>query len=463
MNRFIRIFTLVLVLCFQVSAGEQIAPVSPKKENIPSQVTVAWAKRALQGFDMKVWISNQMVLGLQAWDGTTPDGFGLEYPTGSGIEHLYGAGPWIGAMIDGVARVTEGYNGYDARKEILPQQGDSILSTSQKSDKDFYCSATDTFHTPVISGHIPMGVKVSQNSYAWQPGMYTNAFVIQEYNIQNIGNKIWQNAVAGFMADMDIGPVSVGNFSSNNYAAFDAATKTAYMHNAIDRGSTPLGVTFLGTSIPLDSVRLVFRWWDFTTHQGPGTNDSALHAWISCEGGVPCLDSNQSPSVPSDGRVYLGISGVTMQPGDSIKLYYAIVSGNTIQEMLDNANRAQDVYNSTFVTGVNDYTENMPQGFLLHQNYPNPFNPSTTISYQLPARSHVTLRVFDLLGREVAMLVNRIEESGNKSVTFDASRLLSGVYYYRLQARPTDGGEARQKDGGQAGNFTSVKKLLLLK
>ncbi|MBI5020695.1 MAG: T9SS type A sorting domain-containing protein [Ignavibacteriales bacterium] len=88
-----------------------------------------------------------------------------------------------------------------------------------------------------------------------------------------------------------------------------------------------------------------------------------------------------------------------------------------------------------------------PLTFSLKQNYPNPFNPSTTISYQLPARSHVTLRVFDLLGREVAMLVNRIEESGNKSVVFDASRLLSGVYYYRLQA----------------GNFVDTKKLLLLR
>jgi hypothetical protein len=88
-----------------------------------------------------------------------------------------------------------------------------------------------------------------------------------------------------------------------------------------------------------------------------------------------------------------------------------------------------------------------PLTFSLKQNYPNPFNPSTTISYQLPTRSHVTLRVFDLLGREVAMLVNRTEESGVKSVTFDASMLPSGLYYYRLQA----------------GNYIETKKLLLLR
>ncbi|MBA4311116.1 MAG: hypothetical protein C0417_00650 [Chlorobiaceae bacterium] len=96
-----------------------------------------------------------------------------------------------------------------------------------------------------------------------------------------------------------------------------------------------------------------------------------------------------------------------------------------------------------------------PITYALKQNYPNPFNPSTTISYQLPMRSHVTLRVFDLLGREVAMLVNSIEEPGYKTVKFNANGLPGGVYYYRIQARPTD--------GGQAGNFISVKKLLLLK
>jgi photosystem II stability/assembly factor-like uncharacterized protein len=97
-------------------------------------------------------------------------------------------------------------------------------------------------------------------------------------------------------------------------------------------------------------------------------------------------------------------------------------------------------------------TLNLPQKYILNQNYPNPFNPVTTISYQLPTQSHVTLEIFDVLGREVATLVNRVEEPGYKSVTFDVgaiheSPLPSGVYFYRIQA----------------GNFMETKKLLLIR
>jgi hypothetical protein len=92
-----------------------------------------------------------------------------------------------------------------------------------------------------------------------------------------------------------------------------------------------------------------------------------------------------------------------------------------------------------------------PQKFELSQNYPNPFNPSTMISYQLAVNSHVTLKVYNVLGQEVATLVNGRQEAGSYTVPFNTNKgtrsLSSGVYIYRLQA----------------GSFVSVKKLVLLK
>ena len=75
----------------------------------------------------------------------------------------------------------------------------------------------------------------------------------------------------------------------------------------------------------------------------------------------------------------------------------------------------------------------MPRELTLSQNYPNPFNPSTVISYQLPVSSFVTLKVYDVLGREVATLVNEVKEAGNYSVQFDGSKFSSGIYFSRLE------------------------------
>jgi parallel beta-helix repeat protein len=89
----------------------------------------------------------------------------------------------------------------------------------------------------------------------------------------------------------------------------------------------------------------------------------------------------------------------------------------------------------------------VPANYALLTNYPNPFNPSTTINYQLPTTNYVTLKVYDILGREVKTLVNELQHAGTYSVNFDASKLASGVYFYQLRA----------------GNFVSTKKMQVLK
>ena len=114
-----------------------------------------------------------------------------------------------------------------------------------------------------------------------------------------------------------------------------------------------------------------------------------------------------------------------------------------------------DVYEfSGFVTSV--VSSELPQQVRLFQNYPNPFNPATTIRFALPRASVVTLRVFDLLGREVALLVDGQRQAGSYAVLFDGTGLASGVYFSRLQVDPADG-------SGVAAPFVSTQKLLLLK
>ncbi|HMK37923.1 MAG TPA: T9SS type A sorting domain-containing protein, partial [Bacteroidota bacterium] len=87
-----------------------------------------------------------------------------------------------------------------------------------------------------------------------------------------------------------------------------------------------------------------------------------------------------------------------------------------------------------FVSGIQETALNAPVQFVLRQNYPNPFNPATTIAYDLPVPAFVRLSVFDILGREISVLVSERIEAGAHAVRFDGSDLASGVYFYRLQA-----------------------------
>ena len=107
----------------------------------------------------------------------------------------------------------------------------------------------------------------------------------------------------------------------------------------------------------------------------------------------------------------------------------------------------------TLIIGTESFIEKFkddftPKQFALTQNYPNPFNPSTLISYQLPASSHVTLKLFNQLGEEVETLVNEYQQAGSYSTLYIVnSTLASGVYFYTLHA----------------GNFTETRKMILLK
>ena len=128
--------------------------------------------------------------------------------------------------------------------------------------------------------------------------------------------------------------------------------------------------------------------------------------------------------------------------GDFAELHLEILVDEGNDGSIDDTLHLENQY-----TDVEEYRTIIPKEYKLNQNYPNPFNPNTTIKYSIPQQGYVTLKVFDLLGREVSALVNREQPAGNYEVEFDASSLTSGVYFYRIQA----------------GQFVESKKMILLK
>ena len=105
------------------------------------------------------------------------------------------------------------------------------------------------------------------------------------------------------------------------------------------------------------------------------------------------------------------------------------------------------ILHNEITTSVNDEIETLPNEFVLNQNYPNPFNPSTTISYSIPSSEYVTLKIYDILGSEIALLVNKEQTAGFYNVEFNANNFPSGIYIYTLQF----------------GNNMQSKKMILLK
>jgi hypothetical protein len=104
-------------------------------------------------------------------------------------------------------------------------------------------------------------------------------------------------------------------------------------------------------------------------------------------------------------------------------------------------------FSQTQITGLKNEPGLIPIVWKLEQNFPNPFNPSTTINYQISKPGLVTLKIYDILGREIATLINENKVAGFYEINFDASKLASGIYIYQLKSN----------------NFVSSKKMILLK
>ncbi|MDR3666980.1 MAG: YCF48-related protein, partial [Ignavibacteriaceae bacterium] len=157
---------------------------------------------------------------------------------------------------------------------------------------------------------------------------------------------------------------------------------------------------------------------EYTTNNGT--------TWLLIVASVPANQVTYAWSVPS-----------TLT--QTAKVRVSDVATGLISDMSDN------VFLISPVSGIKD--NNIVTNYELSQNYPNPFNPSTTIRYAIKNDGNVTLKVFDILGREVAVIVHEYQKEGNYNIKFDAHKLSSGIYLYRIES----------------GNFTDTKKFILLK
>ena len=172
----------------------------------------------------------------------------------------------------------------------------------------------------------------------------------------------------------------------------------------------------------------------------------AVQVWLdSLDTGTEIADCNITNTGSTD--TYHTFTAPVLKPVSGNHDVYLKFSGSGTSQLFQLKEFRFSDNSRSHTTPIQQYGQ-IPKKFMLDQNYPNPFNPSTVIRYQLPVSGKVSLRVFDSLGREVASLVhNQWKTRGVHTVTFNASGLSSGIYFYRLKA----------------GDFTQTKKMILLK
>jgi choice-of-anchor B domain-containing protein len=230
----------------------------------------------------------------------------------------------------------------------------------------------------------------------------------------------------------------------HNCALFPGRTYIA----TTDETSTPNGKLKIWNISNLSNVTLVTSWQPtgITTaivHNVELYNNGTLAVIAHYTAGVRVVNVT-NPASPvevawydtypsSDGNSFNGVWGVFMFPSGKI--------------IASDRNTGLYVFRPVLgPTGIENQNS-IPESFELKQNYPNPFNPTTRIEYNLPNDSYVTIKVFDVTGRQIAILADEYKRAGNYNLSFDAGRLSSGVYYYNIEA----------------GSFTESKKMILVK
>jgi photosystem II stability/assembly factor-like uncharacterized protein len=183
-----------------------------------------------------------------------------------------------------------------------------------------------------------------------------------------------------------------------------------------DAGGTWASVTLPGTGTAYSFNGVLNRFWYDRGSQIYWSSDNGANFASQYTG----TGTYQAMNLVQDGNI---IRGWSVTSAGGIAAYFELISG------------------------VSNNQNQVPDNYVLAQNYPNPFNPSTKISFTLPKAGNVKLAVFDILGREVATLVNEFATAGIHTIDFNASNLSSGVYLYKIQA----------------GDFTDTKKMVLMK
>lgn len=344
----------------------------------------------------------------------------------------------------------------------------------------------------------PLKVDIKQLNFSIDFPGPIGQMAFSQFTVINRSTNTWNDFYLSIWTDDDLG------FANDDKVGCDSALNLGYTYNATNNdqlyGTAPPAVGFLllrgaivytgnnndtvyicksKTRVPLPRYRdlkmSVFNWYangdsiygdprnyyeSYRIMEGLRRDGSPIvhpNGYVTkyVFSGNPVNGTGWNQAQENDQRFLMSTGPVNMLPGDT----QVIVTAQIIARGSSNLNSitllkqycaiASEFYNSCYNTlpiGIINHSA-LVKEFHLYQNYPNPFNPTTQIKFDLPKDEFVTIKVYNVLGKEVAMLLNEKKVQGSYNISFDGSSLPSGVYFYRLQA----------------GDFTETKKMVLIK
>jgi hypothetical protein len=326
-----------------------------------------------------------------------------------------------------VSDVTYGNSAYDRFDFVTSTGGELGIKPGTKATME----ATARFNDSAAES--PIGLAVDQKAYAWANEPW-NDFVILEYTIRNTTAQALNNLYAGFYLDWDIGD------AQTNQAGWDNTDQVGYEWGPAS--------AYYGIAAVLPATAKTYRAVknpDFVWNNQ--FTDATKYQFLAETFQV--LSSDE----PHDWSQLLGYGPYNLAAGQSVTVAFAILGGTDLNDLKINARAARNAYLTTAVE--DSRTDPVPVQFSLAQNTPNPFSIRTAsaaeIRYSLAASGPVTLRIFNLLGQEVAVLVSGVQNTGSYTAQWNGRdrrglAVPSGVYFYQLKTS----------------NFTATRKLIVV-
>jgi hypothetical protein len=375
-------------------------PASAKEYVVPPADVQSWGVHDDGLLWLKVW--NHGYVG-------DPEGSGI-YPAPDGPPNIYAGYFAVGGMAGNILHVTGGIpTGWRGLTPVImsrdPEWKQVPPHIKQEGTLDSYYRMTDS--DAGESGPVPLRCDVHGISSCFEE---YDDFIAFRYHLENGSRRKLEKTYLALAYDFDVG----GSFSYiDDYVGFDDERKMPYMYD--DDPSHP----YLGLVCLKGSVRGAHS-WGITDDPA---NDEYLY-WFMQD---PSFDCEQTK--PYDWRVMLSVGPYDIPAGATEITTFAVVAGADLDALLENADAAL----AAFMLGPPPERA-VPKAFNLSQNHPNPATAYTKIRFACPVSARVKLAVYDLAGRRVATLADKIYQPGTYEVEWRPGRVAPGVYLYTLEA-----------------------------